>query len=100
MIAAHCRKSLAFGIPGLALQIVFYVSLPSLAWNTAGISSNTIGWLAIAAECGLVAGTVLFFVGMCYYAKAKGYSAALGLLGLLSCGGLIVLALLPDKTKT
>ena len=45
------------------------------------------------------AGLVMLMVGLCYYALAKGYSKWLGLLGLLSRIGLIVLACLPDRTK-
>ena len=44
-------------------------------------------------------GVILLIVGLCFYAKAKGYPAALGLLGLLSCIGLLILALMRDKTK-
>ena len=50
-------------------------------------------------EWGEFAGVVLLVVGLCFYAKAKGYHAALGLLGLLSCIGLLILALMRDKTK-
>jgi len=42
---------------------------------------------------------ILVIIGLGYYAKAKGYSAVLGLLGLLSCIGLFALAVLPDKTE-
>lgn len=42
---------------------------------------------------------VLFIYGCMQYCKGKGYPAALGLLGLLSIIGLIILAVLPDKHK-
>ena len=44
-------------------------------------------------------GVVLFIWGCINYAEGKGYSKWLGLLGLLSCLGLIVLVVLPDKNK-
>ena len=40
-----------------------------------------------------------FFIGLYYYAKAKGYSGWLALLGFLHLLGLIILVLLPDKKK-
>lgn len=36
-------------------------------------------------------------VGCGYYARAKGWPAGFGLLGLLTCFGLLVLVLLPDR---
>lgn len=54
------------------------------------------------ASIGLVvgiAGAVFFIWGCMNYAQGKGYSMWLGLLGLLSCLGLIVLVVLPDKHK-
>jgi hypothetical protein len=43
---------------------------------------------------------VVFLVGGCMnYAVLKGYSKWLGLLGILSCVGLIVLILLPDHHR-
>ena len=43
---------------------------------------------------------LLFFIWGCTnYAAGKGYSKVLGLLGLLSCIGLIILVVLPDKNK-
>ncbi|OQB75901.1 MAG: hypothetical protein BWX92_02317 [Deltaproteobacteria bacterium ADurb.Bin135] len=45
-------------------------------------------------------GLVLFVWGCFNYAQGKGYSQWLGLLGLLSCIGLIVLVVLPDRHKT
>ena len=50
------------------------------------------------ALLGLI-GFVLCFAGCCFYAKAKGYHVAYGLLGFLGILGLIVLVLLRDKTK-
>ncbi len=47
----------------------------------------------------VLAGSAAFIWGCCNYAQGKGYHWALGFLGLLSCFGLIVLVLLPDKHK-
>ncbi len=46
----------------------------------------------------LLVGTVLAFVGFGYYAKAKGRSMAWGLCGFLSFVGLVILALLKDRS--
>ena len=39
----------------------------------------------------------MFTWGCINYAQGKGYPGALGLLGLLSCIGLIILVCLPDR---
>lgn len=46
-------------------------------------------------DWGEIMGGVVLIVGLCFYARAKGYNAALGLLGFLSCIGLLILAVLP-----
>jgi hypothetical protein len=84
MLAEYRSKTNLFIGVGIALKIV---------GNLIARSSPLIGWLIAAT------GGVLFIVGCCFYAKAKGYHGAVGLLGLLSCIGLIVLILLPDKFK-
>ena len=45
------------------------------------------------------AGSICFIWGCCNYAQGKGYHWAFGFLGLLSCIGLLVLVVLPDKHK-
>jgi hypothetical protein len=97
MIAKHRRASLAIGLPGLVLQLGSYRLLPLLA--SSHIAPGNIAWVALLSEFGLLAGTALFIVGLSYYARAKGYSRSLGFLGLLSCAGLLIIALLPDKAK-
>lgn len=47
----------------------------------------------------VLAGTIFFIWGWVNYAAGKGQSKWLGLLGLLSCIGLIILVLLPDHHK-
>ena len=45
-------------------------------------------------------GFVIFIWGCMNYAEGKGYSKWLGLLGILSCIGLIVLVVIPDQNKS
>lgn len=99
MIAEYNRKSLSIGIPGLALQILCLLgSNLYVAYAKAhNVAPSAI--LALLMLLGIVAGDVLLIIGLCYYAKGKGYTPVLGLLGLLSCIGLLILAVLPDKTK-
>jgi hypothetical protein len=82
MNQADNRTSLTIGIPGLILQ--------------------PIGNFVVGGDLGLIvtlAGTALLIAGLCFYARGKGYHMAFGALGLLSCVGLFVLAVLPDKRK-
>ena len=95
MIEQYNKRSLAFGIPGLILQLGSQF-LASLFQTNGGQTERAVG--AVIAVPFLLLGTVLLIIGLCYYAKAKGYSGVLGLLGLLSCLGLIILACLKDKT--
>ena len=44
-----------------------------------------------------IAGTALFIWGCFMYAQGKGYSPWLGLFGLLSIVGLLILVLMPDR---
>ena len=91
MIAHYNRRSLALGVPGLVFQVapILHDALPPHG-----------EWLHVLTGLIVFAGWVMLVVGLCYYALAKGYSKWLGLLGLLSCIGLVVLACLPDRTKT
>ena len=86
------------GLPGLVLQLGGYASLPSLASNDPGLSLEAHKWMPVASEAGLLTGTILFVAGVYYYAKAKGYHGALGFIGLFSWVGLLIIALLPDKS--
>lgn len=60
--------------------------------------------LAVQAVGGVVdnvpvrlAGTILLIIGLSFYARMRGHSPWLGLLGLLSCIGAVVLVLLPKR---
>lgn len=72
---------------GILLQIVGRVMMMQ------GDSMATLGLLVT------LAGSAAFIWGCINYAQGKGYHWALGLLGLLSCIGLIVLVVIPDKNK-
>ncbi len=99
MIAEYNRKSLSIGIPGLALQIICLLgSNLNVAYAKAhNAAPSTV--LGMVMMLGILVGDILLIIGLCYYAKGKGYTPVLGLLGLLSCIGLLILAVLPDKTK-
>ena len=99
MIAKYSRTSLAVGLPGMLLQIVCAYLFNSLFLFPQNPNAVPQAGILILLQLGILAGHVLFIIGLCFYAKAKGYSALLGLLGLLSCIGLLIIALLPDKTK-
>ena len=79
---------LSFGlaVPGIALQF----------FGAALIPGGRHGPEAVATVMMLrLLGAPLVIAGLCCYAVMKGRSWALGLLGLLSCLGLIILAVLP-----
>ena len=78
MIKRYNNISLAFGVPGLLLQIAGGVMHQPLI---------------------VIPGTVLLMIGLAYYAKAKGRHPAWCLMGFLSIIGLIILALLKDRAK-
>lgn len=70
------RKSLAFGVPGLVLQL----------------GGKAEGYPLIT-----LVGSILLLVGLAYYAKGKGRHPAWGLFGLLSIIGVIILACMKDN---
>jgi len=61
-----------------------------------GIANSSDQGAIVGSIIGL-GGLLVFLWGCMNFAEVKGYSKWLGLLGLLSCIGLIVLILLPDK---
>src|ERR1051326_3275920 len=99
MIPEYNRKSLAIGIPGLLLEIGCTVLVNVFAAKAKAHTGAPPDWVVYPLLIGVIVGAVLFITGLCYYAKSKGYSAVLGILGLLSCIGLLILAVLPDKAK-
>lgn len=95
MIPEYKNKANAGIGLGLLLIVIAIVIGVSAIHRTGEVAGGSLLLVLIAR----IAGAVLFIWGCCMYAKAKGYSAALGLLSLLFLIGLIVLAVLPDKTK-
>ncbi len=64
----------------------------------------TIGGVFLNKNIGLsdlliFVGTVIYVYGLYFYAKAKGYTGWLAILGLFSFIGLLILVLLPDHAK-
>ena len=78
MIKKYNNISLAWGIPGIVLQIAGHV---------------------VGQPLLLLVGTILLMIGLAYYGKAKGRSPAWCLMGFLSIIGLIVLACLKDLER-
>ena len=78
MIKKYNNISLAIGIPGLILQLY-----------------GTFEQVSILS----ILGSIALIVGLAFYAKAKARHPAWGLLGLLSILGMIILALIPDKSS-
>lgn len=61
---------------------------------------KTISFISNICSFHIFIGTVLFIRGFWYYAKAKGYQGAWGLVALSAPLGIIALVLLKDKEKT
>ena len=99
MIGKYIRTGLTWGITGVSLQTVCYILIKSLEARHETHLQAPPDWVAYLLLGGLVAGTVLYILGLCDYAKAKGYSGFLGLLGFCSWPGLVIVAILPDQTK-
>jgi hypothetical protein len=99
MIAKYNRKSLVFGIPGILLQLGWLALIVFIGLQGGSHSKALPDWAAMMFGCSIILGAILWLVGSCYYALAKGYSTAVGLLGIFSWIGLLILFVLPDKTK-
>jgi hypothetical protein len=96
MIGEYNRKSLALGLPGLFFQIAAGLARMYFIHKHGGELPPALNWVPLIVQ---IMATIVLIIGLAYYAKAKGYHGALGLLGVLSCIGLIILAVLPDRTK-
>jgi len=95
MIAEYQTKTnIGVGV-GFAISVVGRVL--QFSANSAGGTGGQ-GLLGLGAVVSLV-GAGIFIWGCVNYALGKGYSPWVGALGLLSCIGLLVLVILPDKTK-
>lgn len=75
-----------------------------------GVGSQLVGGYLMETEGGsdvkVLVGMALFLLGLVFfvwgcisYAAGKGQNKALGLLGLLSCVGLVILVILPDHHR-
>jgi hypothetical protein len=83
------KKKTNLGIGGgILLQVLGRIIMEAMPGN------SFIGFLLI------LAGFIMFIWGCSSYAVGKGYSQFLGILGFLSCLGLVILAVLPDKHKS
>ena len=78
-----------------------FVGLGIVVQGLAGILKRQDGLAAYDAvlDVGTLAGWILIVVGAGFYAKAKGYHWAWGLLGVFSILGLLVLVFFPDRHK-
>jgi len=76
---------------GIGLGILLQFAGSSLAYANEAA--------AIPALVLTLLGAIFFIWGCMNYAEGKGHSKWLGLLGLLSCIGLIILIILPDHHK-
>lgn len=92
MIAEKQTKS------NLGVGVGFVIAVVGRLMTAAGGSSHSSALTGLGYLVGIV-GSGLFIWGCVNYAQGKGYSPWLGALGLLSCLGLIVLVVLPDKMK-
>ncbi len=88
MVKRYNNLSFLFFIPGIILQFAGFV-LNKVQ------PSGTIDFLAVVL---LIAGTALAISGFAYYAKAKGRSIGWALAGFFGLPGLLLLAILKDRS--
>jgi hypothetical protein len=96
MNARYSIAALAVGLPALGLQAIAYRAASSLATGKPFLVASLDP--LFVALIGSAVSTLMLMVALGLYARAKGQSIFLGLLAVLSCVGLLVVALLPDKT--
>jgi len=92
MISKYKEESLHYGIPGFGLQVIGSVIYFIVRYQGNGFELGFVFWLPATI------GTVLLFIGLAYYSKAKGYPAVYCFLGLWSLLGIIILSMLKDRT--
>lgn len=98
MISSYKKKAnygIWISLATFIIQIVFgFMALGQITQGNESFINNP-----VISIIGLV-GYISLFVGIYYYAKAKGYSGWFALLGFLYLIGLIIMFLLKDKTDT
>jgi hypothetical protein len=96
----YTRTSLIVGASGIILQTGCYALVRVFAQRARDHLAAPLDWVAYTLMVGFLAESVLIIMAFCDFAKAKGYSGFVGiLLGFCSYLGLVILALLPDRTK-
>jgi uncharacterized membrane protein YhaH (DUF805 family) len=99
MITRYNTVSFLWGVPGLIMQIGGYVL--RMAYMQGMINGQVVTSSLLMDNVGravILVGTIFLFIGLAYYARAKGRSAWWCLFALLSVIGLFVLACLKDRT--
>jgi len=89
MIRRYNNLSLLFFLPGLVAQVPGFILLQ----NHQPPDSNGILGLIL-----LIGGSLMVITGFGYYAKAKGRSPIWGILGFIGFPGLLLLAILKDRS--
>jgi hypothetical protein len=84
MIKGYNQMSFGLGVPGIVLQLAGLYAVTTRGSNLGAVF--------------IIVGIGLFIAGLAYYAKAKARSPWWCLLGLLSLLGMIILALIPDRS--
>jgi hypothetical protein len=93
------RKSIQWGLGGFAIQLLTlglpgWFGRPGMSIHPGAISMHD--WIPFG---GGSVGSVLLLVGLAYFCKAKGRHLAWCVLGFLPMIGLIMLAVLRDRSK-
>jgi hypothetical protein len=100
MIARYNTRSFIWAVPGIVMQLIgFVVRMANMQHTSQGqlVTSNL--FVDNVGRVVILVGSILLFIGLAYYAKAKGRSPWWCLFAFLSLIGLIVLACLKDRTE-
>ena len=84
MIKRYNNLSLMIAIPGIIIQVAAQMMLQGEQASLRFLVS--------------LIGTVMVLIGFAYYAKAKGRNPLWCFVGVFSCLGLLIMALLKDKS--
>lgn len=94
MLAEDRKKSLWLAIPALFLQVGCMIVSRMVV-----MGDSLPQWLLTVSSIVSTPSAIVVVVGLCYFARGKGYHPAWGLLGIASFLGMGILCLFPDKTK-